>query len=772
MARLILLLTLLWQLPALAIDPDELLPVDEAFRVSARAAGPDAVELRWQIAPGYYLYRDKFKFDSQDPVRLGAPQLPPGEVKDDPNFGRLEVFHREVVARLPIERSDPNLTTLHLQVGYQGCAEAGVCYPPQRKMLTVALAPAPAAAAPSAPKPAPINVLQDLREDVIGSGEPELLPADEAFAFRARLEAPDRLVASWVVAEGYYLYRDKIRLRSKTPGVTLGEPQLPPAEQHDDPQFGSVAIYRGPVDVTYPIRGLSPQVESLEIEARYQGCADLGVCYPPITKTLRFTGAELAALREAAGAQPSAAAGAEGAPPAAAPAPEAAPATEATAPLSEQDRIGRMLADRSIWFNVLAFFGFGLLLSLTPCVFPMIPILSGIIVGQGRTTSTRQAFLLSLAYVLAMALTYTVVGVLAGLFGANIQAWFQNPWILTGFALLFVLLALSMFGFYELQMPSAIQSRLSLLSNRQEGGRLTSAAVMGFLSALIVGPCVTAPLIGALIYIGHTGDAVLGGLALFSLSLGMGTPLLLIGTSAGKLLPKAGPWMDAIKAFFGVLLLGVAIWLLARILPAAVTMLLWGVLAVVSGVYLGALTPPRPEGSRWQLFWKGLGVVVLLVGALEIVGAAAGGDDPLQPLRGLLRGGGGGGAATAEAEGLPFQRIKGLRGLEDALATARAQGRPVMLDFYADWCISCKELEKFTFSDPQVRAALQGVMLLQADVTANDAEDRALLKRFDIIGPPAILFFGPDGKERRAYRVVGYMPAAAFRDQVRKALSR
>jgi thiol:disulfide interchange protein DsbD len=352
-------------------------------------------------------------------------------------------------------------------------------------------------------------------------------------------------------------------------------------------------------------------------------------------------------------------------------------------------------------------------------------------------------------------------------FGQNLQAAFQNPWILGTFAGVFVLLSLSMFGFYELQVPSRLQSRLTELSNRQEGGTLIGVAIMGFLSALIVGPCVAPPLAGALIYIGQTGDAVLGGLALFALSMGMGLPLIAIGTSAGKLLPRAGSWMDAIKAVFGVLLLAVAIVLLERIVPAAVAMLLWGSLLVVSAVYMGALRDLPVEASGWSRLWKGLGLVLLIYGALMLVGAAAGGKDTVQPLRGLGLGGG----ASAESAHLQFQRIKSSADLDRELAAAAERGQPTMLDFYADWCVSCKGMERYTFSDPAVIAALDGVLLLQADVTANDDQDQALLQgRFGLPGPPAIMFFNTAGEELKPYRVVGFKPAQEFADHVGRAL--
>ena len=392
----------------------------------------------------------------------------------------------------------------------------------------------------------------------------------------------------------------------------------------------------------------------------------------------------------------------------------------------------------------------------------MIPILSGIIAGHGPGISTRKAFWMSLTYVLAMSLTYALAGLLAGLGGANLQAAFQDPWILGFFALVFVALALSMFGFYDLQLPSSLQTRIATFSQRQQGGHLIGVAIMGALSALIVGPCVAPPLAGALIFISQTGDALLGFAALFALGLGMGAPLLAIGTSAGKLLPRAGVWMEAVKAVFGVTLLGVAILLLERILPPAVSLLLWGGLLICSAIYLGAITHLPPDASGWRKLWQGLGLVMLVYGALMLVGAAAGGKDTLQPLRGLNLGLGTGGPAGAP-QGVQFKAIKGPAGLERELAAARSAGRPVLLDFYADWCVSCKEMERYTFSDPAVAAEMARFVLLKADVTANDAEDQALMQgRFGIPGPPAMLFFDVQGQERRDRRIVGFMPAAEF----------
>ncbi len=570
-------------------------------------------------------------------------------------------------------------------------------------------------------------------QEQLGLPGPTFLEPDKAFAFSAEVQGPDRIAARWQIAQGYYLYKKRLRFALKEgEGVRIASVTLPPGEVKEDEFLGRTEVYHRGLEAVIRLAREKGGPAPVVLEVTYQGCAEAGLCYPPQTKAVSLV---LPA--------------------------QAAPSKEPP-PIAEQDRIARALSSGSTWLVLLSFYGFGLLLAFTPCVFPMIPILSSIIVGQGERITAPRAFALSLVYVLAMAAAYTAAGVIAGYFGQNLQAAFQNPWVLAAFSLVFVLLALSMFGFYELQLPTSLQSRLAAISGRQKGGTLIGVAVMGLLSALIVGPCVAPPLAGALIYIGQTGDAVLGGMALFALSLGMGTPLLLIGTSAGKLLPRAGPWMDAVKAVFGVLLLAVAIWLLERILPAPLTMLAWATLFITSAVYMGALEGISGK-SGWYRLWKGLGFALLSYGFLILVGVAAGSRDPWQPLRGLAA------QVAPEREGLPFRPIKGLAGLERALAEAR--GRPVMLDLYADWCVSCKEMERYTFTDPRVREALGGAVLLRADVTANDSEDQALLKRFGLIGPPAILFFGPDGKERRRYRVVGYMPAERFAPWVREALA-
>ncbi|MCG5515148.1 MULTISPECIES: protein-disulfide reductase DsbD [unclassified Ectothiorhodospira] len=577
--------------------------------------------------------------------------------------------------------------------------------------------------------------------------EDELLPPEQAFAFDAYMADADTVVAEWVIADGYYLYGEQFRFESQTDGIELGEPRRPAGTTKEDEFFGQVETYRDRIRVQIPLTRTDDAPDTLDLQARSQGCADIGVCYPPQFQTASL---DLNDLRGAVEDD----ATTTNAPPA--------------GPISEQDRVAGQLADGRVWLVALAFFGFGLLLTFTPCVFPMIPILSNIILGQ-KDLTTRKAFLISLVFVLAMALTYTVAGVIAGLAGANLQAAFQNPWIIGGFVAIFIALALSMFGFFELQMPASIQTRLSAVSNQQQGGTLVGAGIMGFLSALIVGPCVTAPLVGALLYISQTGDTFLGGLALFSLSMGMGLPLLILGTSAGKLLPRAGAWMDTVKAVFGVLLLGMGIWLLERVMPAQVTMLLWSALLIVSAVYMGALTSLPDAARGWRALWKGLGLVILVYGVILMIGAASGGKDVLRPLSGLALSGG---SAASEQASLSFRPVESLSDLERELEAARESGQPVVLDFYADWCVDCVRMERTTFQAPDVVAALSGARLLKADVTGNTPEHRELMRHFELFGPPAMIFFNAEGEERRAYRMMGYKAAEPFLEHVNLAFER
>jgi len=759
------LLTLLITLLIIALPlkaGDDLLDPEDAFRLQPVQIIDGQLAISWQVAPGYYLYQDRLGVESSD-IQLQAIQFPAAKDKNDPFFGQVKIYDTDFTLKIPYQGQAQQAT---LTIRYQGCAEEfGVCYPPQTQQVAVNL-PATASsssAGSAASLPSEVSSLRALNDFLAsqtGLTDTGLLDVDDAFAFSYSQNGEGQILANWQMADGYYLYRDKITAKVVSGQATLAGVVTPAGKMKDDPLFGQVEVYygQGAADIT-----LTDVQGSVVVEIGYQGCADVGVCYPPETRQVTIDGASFGTPSASSLASATAAATAAPASTSVAPSLTSAPPTDPSQ-MSEADRITNTLMNANLWIVVLTFFVFGLLLSLTPCVFPMIPILSSIIVGQGnQNISARKGFIISLVFVLAMAMAYTIAGVLAGIFGANLQAALQNPWVLGTFAIIFVLLALSMFGFYEIQLPSSLQSKITNLSNKQKGGSLTGVAIMGFLSALIVGPCVAPPLAGALIYIGQTGDAMLGGLALFAMSLGMGVPLLLLGASAGKLLPRAGAWMNTVKAVFGVLLLAVALWLADRVLPGWISMIGWALLFIVAAIYMGALEPIGDK-SNWHKLWKGLGLSLLVTGFVILIGLAGGSRDLLQPLKVFQ---GGGSSAQQQAE-LQFEYINSLEELQARVG----QGQPVMLDFYADWCVSCIEMERFTFSDAQVQAALDGVVLLKADVTANTADHRALMRELGIVGPPAILFYNPEGVEQRGQRVVGFKNATEFKATIDAALGR
>ncbi len=599
-----------------------------------------------------------------------------------------------------------------------------------------------------------------LLDDLLGRGggataEAEFLPAEQAF--EVAVEAtPGGLTARFHVAPGYYLYRDRLRFTfAEGSSATLGAPEIPAGKTKEDPEFGVIEAMTGDFAVEVPVSGdgRSP----MRVIVAYQGCAEAGLCYPPAKRMF-----DLLPVAGLATAPPASAPGTTA--PFATGASEGAGTTGArshasTTDAGEADLLARQLAGATLTSTLLLFLGLGLLLALTPCVFPMVPILSGILVGQGAGLSARRGFMLSLAYVLSMAGTYAIAGVITASLGANVQAALQHPAVLVSFAGLFVLLSLSMFGFYDLQVPSALQTRLSASGGSRRGG-IAGAAIMGTLSALIVGPCVAPPLVGALLYIAATGDAFLGGAALFALGLGMGLPLLALGASAGHLLPRAGAWMVAVKHAFGILMLAMAWWLLERLLPGPVVLAGWSVLLLGVAAQLGALEGGRAGEVASARLWRGLGLASLVYGVALMLGAAGGADDPLRPLAGFTARGS---LATAASQPeTPFRTVTTAAGVDGELAAAAAAGQPLLLDFYADWCIECKRMERTTFRDPAVLAALAGFRLLKVDVTANDEGQRALLARYALYGPPATLFFDASGREQRGLRLIGYAASADF----------
>jgi len=598
----------------------------------------------------------------------------------------------------------------------------------------------------------------------------DFLPPEQAFRFSASAQGSERVRLDWVIAPGYYLYRDRIKATGEAGGSTVGPPEFPEGQIKTDEYFGKQVVYHNELVATLPVKRSGGGKLDVSLNITYQGCAEAGLCYPPITRTL-LVQLPSASGGGAAGSGGSAAAGAAQA--------GAAPGTQTGAYVSEQDRLVRLLKSGSMLAVLLQFFVGGLLLAFTPCVLPMVPILSGLIVGQGKSVTTSRAFLLSLTYVLGMAVTYTIAGAVFAAAGKQVQAVFQQPWILMLFAALFVAMALSMFGVYALQMPGFIQTRIAQLSNRQRGGSFGGVAVMGMLSALIVTTCVGPVLVAALIVIGQTGNVLRGAAALFAMSLGMGAPLLVVGSSAGRWMPRAGAWMDSVKRLFGALMLALAAWMLGRVVPARWTLLLFAIPSIAAAIVLWGFVPVaharrairaggdhgghrRPAGASPALWLtRSAAVLVALYAVALLLGAERGAEDPLQPLA----------RRTAAAEAPAFTSIASVADLQREVRAAAAAHQAIMLDFYADWCTSCQEMQRYTFTDPGVRAALKSVRLLRADVTANSADDQALLHEFQIYGPPTIAIYDAHGHEHQEYRVVGYMKAPEFAALLHQALA-
>jgi len=576
-------------------------------------------------------------------------------------------------------------------------------------------------------------------------GESEFLPPDQAFRVEVVAQGADMVRVDFLVTPGYYLYRHRFNFSldsaAGTPSATLGSPDIPQGDWKEDEFFGRQQVFHEGVSVSIPVSRAPGGAVELPIVVGLQGCAEKGLCYPPEKRRFKVSlpatdsAANTNALDRSVDRTSSASGGAQ------------SRGTQGF--VSEQDRLAELIRTGNLSLVLATFFGLGLLLAFTPCVLPMVPILSGIIAGQGSGVTTGRAFALSLSYVLGMAVMNTLAGVAAAAAGQQIQALFQQTWIIVLFSLIFVALALSMFGLFTIQMPASLQTRLSDVSNRQRAGTFGGVAVMGALSALIVSACVAPPLFAALAVIAQTGDMVRGGSALFVMSLGMGVPLLVIGTSAGRLLPKAGGWMDTVKKFFGVLMLAVAAWMLSRLVEDRWSLLLWAVPAAIGAGLLFSEVKTRSV-TGWIM--RGLGAVLGLYALALIAGVFLGGRDPLAPIPQLAK----------PQKTLEFTVIKTVDDLDRAIAAAAAGGRPAMLDFYADWCVSCKEMERYTFTDAAVQASLANAVLLKADVTANDEADQALLRRFEIFGPPTIAFWGSDGVERKNYRVVGFMKADEF----------
>jgi len=758
---------------ALAFDESDLLPVEKAFAVSAEADGDASLRLNIAIADGYYLYRDKLRIRTGDGAMLGEPALPPAETITDEFFGEMAIWRGTVAIPVPILGRDGTRDAIDLVVGLQGCRERDprICYPPHRLSLAVPMPQTPTASAidpVAAPLPgmatavigataaelpglgsgATVDLFGGSRSaPVFGGTDRVPLPEAEAFRIEAIASPADGgLRVRFSMPDGYYLYRDKTAFRVRSePGLALGAPVWPEGVWIEDAHFGRMRVHFGVVEVPLPITGAANPASArrAELIVDLMGCQQDGICYPPMTRTLALDLPPITTLAPAAASLTEAELRA------------AAVDPEPIVPRSEVDALADRLREGNRALVLGVFFVLGLGLAFTPCVLPMLPILSGIIAGAGAITPQRATWL-SAVYVLATAVVFTVVGVIAGLAGQNLAAILQKPLVIAAFAGVFVVLALGMFGFYEVQLPNAITQRIGALNRRASGGSTAGVALMGVLSALLVGPCVAPPLAGAVLYIGQQQDPVSGGAALFALALGMGAPLIAFGASAGKLMPKAGPWMETIKAVFGVIFLWLALWMLERVVDPVWIMLAAGVLLVATGVHMGALERLPVGASGWKRTWKAVGFIFVVLGVIEFIGVAAGGRDLLRPLAQLTAG-----TATVAEQKPLFRMIDDATALDRELAAASGR-RPVLLDFYADWCVECKRMERTTFVDPAVRAALGDFVMLKIDVTDQNEAHRAIQQRFGIIGPPATLFFPCTIEERRDLRLIGFEAAAPF----------
>ena len=555
------------------------------------------------------------------------------------------------------------------------------------------------------------------------------LPAKEVFQFTLKKIDPNTFSLNWQIKPGYFLYSDRITVKTApNANVQLGPLRLPNPETKTDKQNHSYTVYRNELSIPVSVLGNKPG-ETI-IQLGYQGCANDGFCYPPEKKGIKLTIDNQLGL--------------------------SALSLESDSNLAkpQENKLTKLFDTHNWGMILLTFFGFGLLLSFTPCILPMVPVLSGIIIGHGKQVTTKKAFFLSLSYVLSMSLTYAVVGAVVAMLGANLQISMQSPWAISAFSLIFILLALSMFGFYEFKLPNAWQSKIVGPDSAHRGGHYLGAALMGCLSTLILSPCVTAPLIGVLTYIAQTGNILLGSVTLFVLSLGMGTPLLLIGTSAGKWLPRSGSWMNTVKACFGIMLLAIALYLMSRIIPTSVTMGLWGSLLIFSGIYAGALTHSITHEEK---FYQGVGIILLVYGLLILTGASLGATNPLQPLATIQ-------ITSHQQIAIPAssQQTKTLAGIKQTIAEAK--GKPIMLDFYADWCTSCKVMEATTLKDSQVLEALSHFVVITIDVTENTSQNKEIMAYFQIIAPPTYVFFDADGKRLPALTLVGENNPQEFLD--------
>ena len=704
--------------------PIELLRAEEAFIYAVHDTG-QSIKINWSINDGYYLYQKKLKFQSDSPdIQLGNIVFPNGSRHEDEFFGVQQVYRGDVSFEIPYQRVSNNLESFDLQIFSQGCADRGICYPPQKWVENIKL--------DTTSSTNQINIINNLTDNA----------SQVSSAFKPFLSQIDKqtLEVAFQIKPKHYLYKDKITVTSLDPEIQIGAIELPKGKIKTDEWFGETEVFYNEVFGRISFKYDNPPRSNIEFILSYQGCIEDEICLPPQQTSFKI---ELisSALTDGNSEQP--------------------------IKISEQSRLANLISSAHIIIVILTFYVAGLLLSFTPCVLPMIPILSGILAGEGEQITPKRGFILSTSYVLGMAIVYTLAGIISASIGLQLQAFFNAPWVIIIFVAIFIWLALAMFGLVNMELPAIFQNRLSKLNDRQKSGTVIGSFFIGAISSLIVTACVAPPLVATLMVIGQTGDVLRGGIALLAMSFGMGTPLIVIGTSAGKLLPKAGEWMNKVKNVFGFLMLGLAIYMLSRILDATVILALWGILVLFMGVFLGGLNSIDKSSKNSEKGAKGFGLLTIIYGASLILGSLSGNTNPLQPLAniGIMNG-----QKTITNE-LHFKRIKSLDNLYSELAQAKLQNKSVMLDFYADWCVSCKEMEAYTFTDEQVINSLTNTILLQADVTANDEIDQALLNELNVFGPPTIIFYNKNGIKKNGYEVVGYMKAKEFARHTQSALS-
>ena len=699
-----------------------LLRVEEAFKYEL-AIEESSLWVRWIIEDGYYLYKDKIKFESDD-IDIKFFELPQGLYHEDEFFGVQQIYRNSVSFQIPYENEDNIQDEIEIKISSQGCADRGICYPPQRWSTSVEINASSA------------NLEPKLLGSISNNNE-----TISNIPFKPYLSAIDNntMEIAFQISPNYYLYKNKITIEALNPFIKMGAVELPKGKIKSDPWFGENEVYFNEVFGRISLSKDLISEENADFIIEYQGCLENEICLPPQIKKINVEFNKNIYEKQS---------------------------KSKPIKISEQSRLASLISESNLWVVVLTFYVAGLLLSFTPCVLPMIPILSGILAGEGKEISASRGFSLALCYVMGMAIVYTAAGIASASIGIQLQAFFNAPWVILLFTSLFLIFALAMFDIIKFELPVSIQTRLSDLNQKMSYGTYVGTFLIGSISSLIVTACVAPPLVASLIVISQTGDILRGGIALFVMSIGMGTPLLIIGTSAGKLLPKAGEWMTTVKNMFGFMMVGLSIYMLSRIIDSTLTLGLWGILALMIGVSMGGLSSLGLNSNYKSKIKKTIGIAIIVYGVALLLGSFSGNNNPYQPLANIRFIN----DQTNIKKHLDFKRIKSIDDLNVEINLAASENKSVMLDFYADWCVSCKEMETYTFTNKKVQDVLSNTVLIQADVTQNDLIDQNLLKKLDVFGPPTIIFYDQRGRRQIGYEVVGYMNADNFSEHVKEAL--